>query len=68
MAAMTSGWSRSMLDAIAGVGIVSLIDEATGYQTIREHGALSRLYERMARLLAHYRKTGFQLGLGETLS
>src|ERR1019366_6063272 len=37
----------AMLDALAGVAIVSLIDEATGYQSVREHGALARLFERL---------------------
>jgi hypothetical protein len=36
-----------LLDALAGVGIAALIDEATGYQEQRKAGALARLFERI---------------------
>lgn len=44
----------AILDSLAGVGIVALIDEATGYQSVRAHGDLGRLFERM--LLANAAK------------
>lgn len=37
----------SMLDACAAVGLVALIDEATGYEHIRKHGDLARLFDRL---------------------
>ncbi len=36
----------AMLDAMAAVGLRALIDEATGYQNVREHGELASLYSR----------------------
>jgi hypothetical protein len=36
-----------MLDALAGVALVALIDEATGYEEMRQHGALASLFERL---------------------
>lgn len=36
-----------MLDALAGIGIVALIDEATGYEHVRATGDLARLFDRL---------------------
>jgi hypothetical protein len=38
-----------ILDVLAGVAIVALIDEATGYEEQREKGALARLFDRIFR-------------------
>lgn len=37
----------SLLDALAGVGISALIDEATGYEHVRATGDLARLFDRL---------------------
>jgi hypothetical protein len=37
----------AMLDALAGLGLAALIDEATGYQHVRATGDLARLFERL---------------------
>lgn len=37
----------SILEALAGVGLASLIDEATGYQRVREDGAVADLFRRL---------------------
>lgn len=41
--------ARAVLSACATVGIEALIDEATGYQYVREQSYLSSLFERMLR-------------------
>lgn len=37
--------AQRVLKAVAKVGIVALVDEATGYEFVREHGLLARLFE-----------------------
>ena len=40
---------QELADALVGVGIASLIDEATGYQYVREPDALQRIFDRFLR-------------------
>lgn len=57
----------AILDALAGVAIVALIDEATGYQALREYDVLSRLFERTLRNEAAARRQLWEDGLVESL-
>lgn len=53
----------AILDALAGVAIVALIDEATGYQALREFDVLARLFERTLRAEAGERRRLWEDGM-----
>jgi hypothetical protein len=57
----------AILDALAGVAIVALIDEATGYQSLREFDVLTRLFERTLRNEAAARRRLWEDGLVSSL-
>jgi hypothetical protein len=57
----------AILDALAGVAIVALIDEATGYQALREFDVLSRLFERTLRNEASERRRLWEDGVVDSL-
>ncbi len=57
----------AILDSLAGVAIVALIDEATGYQHVREFDVLARLFEQTLRKTAGERRLLWEDGLVASL-